>query len=448
MRRTTFPIAVFLTVGTLSLAQEKTADPSQCRSLADAGNFVGPDEVLVNGMVCKVLKTTPSRAPVKDEKAPPSAEKRQGEVFVGISAGQSLEFTEIAHGTIGSDDDAQIDWEGRRLYLSGYSGYRNLGLLGSLFQNAQLRAVDLKSGVEGKKQVFKDLRKNCKENDRFTNITFVGPDEFIAEYCGALYVLDAETLAVKKQFSLLGGLQIAHGGLALRWAEATKTLVAYWNDTVTVFEGNRWERVAAWAVPEISEMVISRDGTLVALQPKENRCKFSVKRLPYGESLTEFSVDNCHLPVQLLSGGKGTTAASIQQTLGAVVLTLWDLATGKKENEIVLEDSANIDISSEELVGFQDLHRSVLASPDWKWIVGNQRGNPHTLLVWDPNTGKVAYRSPQQELPRVRGRIGPGPPVPTQPTTGLSLSGDGQSVFVESYWFQIGSFYSVWRAHI
>ncbi len=34
---------------------------TQCRDLADAGNFVGPDEVLVNGKVCKVQKTAPAK---------------------------------------------------------------------------------------------------------------------------------------------------------------------------------------------------------------------------------------------------------------------------------------------------------------------------------------------------------------------------------------------------
>jgi len=347
-------------------------------------------------------------------------------LFAGVSAGQSLEFRETARGTIGRDDDAQLDWEGRLLYLSG---------VGSA---AQLRVLDLKSGVEGKKQVFKDLRKACKEDDRFRDITFAGPEEIVVRYCDALYLIDAENLAVKRQLS-------KGPAIALRWAGVTKTLVAYGKSTLTVFDGNRWEPIASWPVPEISEMVLSGDGTLIALQLKENRCKFSVRRLPNGESHTDFSVDDCHLPVQLLRGGRGTRVASIQQTSGGAVLTLWDMATGKKENQILLEDSANVGIPDNTRIENSALNASVLASPDWKWIVGNQLDRPHELLAWDPVTGKVTYRSPKPELPQVRGRIGGKPPVPT---TNLRLSGDGQSVFVETYWYQIGTFYSVWRGHM
>ncbi|MFZ0431745.1 MAG: hypothetical protein WAL86_03550 [Candidatus Acidiferrales bacterium] len=46
---------------TASFAQDNAnAVLTQCRDLADAGNFVGPDEVLVNGKVCKVQKTAPT----------------------------------------------------------------------------------------------------------------------------------------------------------------------------------------------------------------------------------------------------------------------------------------------------------------------------------------------------------------------------------------------------
>lgn len=47
---------------TASFAQDNAnAVLTQCRDLADAGNFVGPDEVLVNGKVCKVQKTAPAK---------------------------------------------------------------------------------------------------------------------------------------------------------------------------------------------------------------------------------------------------------------------------------------------------------------------------------------------------------------------------------------------------
>ena len=45
---------------------QKTASNTnltQCRDLAEAGNFIGSDEVLVNGKVCKIQKVTPPSPP-------------------------------------------------------------------------------------------------------------------------------------------------------------------------------------------------------------------------------------------------------------------------------------------------------------------------------------------------------------------------------------------------
>jgi len=72
-----------MTAAASALAQERTADQSQCRSLADAGNFVGPDEVLVNGMVCKVSKPAPSQtAPMAEKAATPTPSGPQGEAKI------------------------------------------------------------------------------------------------------------------------------------------------------------------------------------------------------------------------------------------------------------------------------------------------------------------------------------------------------------------------------
>jgi hypothetical protein len=62
MKRVTL-LAFLLTSGaTICFAQDDTSMTlTQCRDLAEAGNFVGSDEVLVNGRVCKVQKTTPAK---------------------------------------------------------------------------------------------------------------------------------------------------------------------------------------------------------------------------------------------------------------------------------------------------------------------------------------------------------------------------------------------------
>jgi len=69
-------LVLFLTSGaTLSFAQDSTnTNLIRCRDLAETGNFVGSDEVLVNGKVCKAQKATPSTVQAKQsESHPPTA---------------------------------------------------------------------------------------------------------------------------------------------------------------------------------------------------------------------------------------------------------------------------------------------------------------------------------------------------------------------------------------
>jgi hypothetical protein len=52
-------VSVSVSGATTVVAQDGTnATLTQCRDLAEAGNFIGPEEVLANGKVCKVQKTT------------------------------------------------------------------------------------------------------------------------------------------------------------------------------------------------------------------------------------------------------------------------------------------------------------------------------------------------------------------------------------------------------
>jgi hypothetical protein len=62
-------LALFVTATSGQDNQNTTL--TQCRDLAETGNFVGPDEVLVNGKVCKVSKTPPPKP------EPPAAANQQ-----------------------------------------------------------------------------------------------------------------------------------------------------------------------------------------------------------------------------------------------------------------------------------------------------------------------------------------------------------------------------------
>jgi hypothetical protein len=49
-------LAILLLSGATAALGQATAGSLQCRDLASAGNFVGPDETLIDGRVCKVVK--------------------------------------------------------------------------------------------------------------------------------------------------------------------------------------------------------------------------------------------------------------------------------------------------------------------------------------------------------------------------------------------------------
>lgn len=67
-------LTIFLAlIATATSAQDNpNTTLTQCRDLAETGNFVGPDEVLVSGKVCKVSKTPPPKP-----EPPPAANQQQ-----------------------------------------------------------------------------------------------------------------------------------------------------------------------------------------------------------------------------------------------------------------------------------------------------------------------------------------------------------------------------------
>jgi hypothetical protein len=64
MKNKAILLALLLPLGAKASFAQDNANTvlTQCRDLADAGNFIGPDEVLANGKVCKVQKVTPKKA--------------------------------------------------------------------------------------------------------------------------------------------------------------------------------------------------------------------------------------------------------------------------------------------------------------------------------------------------------------------------------------------------
>lgn len=354
-------------------------------------------------------------------------------LFAGGVTAQSGSFGGIASGTVSIFDEVLPDWEGHRLCFSRQSGNQWLGVLGMLGSAPVFQMMEITSDGPSKEHTYKELRQYCKENkdDRFGSFTFAGPKEIVAYYCGALYLIDAETLEMKKRL-------IETRQFAMRWSEAAKTLVVLGDRTLTVLDGRTWDQTATWTIPEIRDMALSRDGTLIVFRLVKSPCKFTVRSVPAGEEKSEFSIGNCDSTLQLLSTGTGKTVASLQKTSQGAVLSLWDLATSEKISEVTLQDSSDI-VIEENLI---EVLQHAAVSPDWKWIAGNRRGYPHELTAWDPSTGRIFYRSmpdtrrfPKSTLPR-----------PTlESDTYLLASGDGSSVYLDTHWFRIGSVFTVLR---
>lgn len=73
MRTLFLSLGMVLSAGS-ALAQQGTTVQMQCHEPAATGNALAPDETLVNGMACKVVKPTAAPAPAVQEKpAPPPA---------------------------------------------------------------------------------------------------------------------------------------------------------------------------------------------------------------------------------------------------------------------------------------------------------------------------------------------------------------------------------------
>ena len=64
MKSQLLPFLVVFSVLTPSLASSQNAQVGNCHTLESSGNFVGPDETIVNGMVCKIVKAQPPQQPI------------------------------------------------------------------------------------------------------------------------------------------------------------------------------------------------------------------------------------------------------------------------------------------------------------------------------------------------------------------------------------------------
>jgi hypothetical protein len=103
------PILLGLLLAALipSLAHSQTQQFTNCHTLESSGNFAGPDETIVNGMVCKVVTTQTAQQEVaSNNSAAPSSDSRKEPVAGNgavITNGRVIELSKL-----GLDDDIVI----------------------------------------------------------------------------------------------------------------------------------------------------------------------------------------------------------------------------------------------------------------------------------------------------------------------------------------------------
>ncbi len=83
------PLAVVLAALLPSLAYAQNTQFSDCRTLEAAGNNVGPDEALVDGMVCKVVKPK-ANSWVSSPASGKTAQTENGMALLGIIEPETL----------------------------------------------------------------------------------------------------------------------------------------------------------------------------------------------------------------------------------------------------------------------------------------------------------------------------------------------------------------------
>ncbi len=100
-------LGIFLTALTPSLIYSQNQQFTNCHTPESGGNFVGSDETMVNGMVCKVVTTQPAKQQIAaNQPASPSPDNRK-ETSVGTSTvitnARVIELSKL-----GLDDDIVI----------------------------------------------------------------------------------------------------------------------------------------------------------------------------------------------------------------------------------------------------------------------------------------------------------------------------------------------------
>lgn len=334
-------------------------------------------------------------------------------------------------------DEVGITWDGSRVLYSGYGGSR-LFYSPYVKSNPELKVFDVVTRKEIAKRTFKELRAACEHDDRFHHITpLPSSTDLVAEYCWTIYLIDGNTLAVKASTRAVDVHSIA------AVPESKRIIVVRHGNSpgITVHNSETLAVEGDWPDQEARSAISSRDGRFLVVLPEvapaagapAGSCTLLVRALPKGAETREIPLGECTDALRVFSAGKGPTIATVDRIPKSrdVVITLWDVGSGAKANQVELQDSANVEVSK--------YSSGVVISSDYRFVIGNQVDSPHAFVFWDPNDGKRLQGFAPQKPPRLpRGHTSFFPL-----RTHLQLSGSGTRLLVETSGMGVGGVFGV-----
>ncbi len=181
----------------------------------------------------------------------------------------------------------------------------------------------------------------CHKRDPFFTYWQSLPNqgEILVQHCGAVYLIDKSTLAVKKRvlqidpswdLHLGGRLQISpKGGIAAVVIPTQRQPPMQ----MVVIDTNSGEISARWPLTNFSQMAFNIDGSLlsVAARRDDGTCGIRVHHMPAGEIHAEFT-EQQEKPSLALCGAVRMVPVSGHRDLMAGLepeLMIWDIATGE-----------------------------------------------------------------------------------------------------------------------
>jgi len=107
MKVQTLPLIFVLAAMTPSFTFSQNQQVTNCHTLESAGNFIGPDETIVNGMVCKIVQTQPAsrqlaanRVTINKNEVPTQVAYSQSSLESDVDNARIIEMT---HKGLGDD---------------------------------------------------------------------------------------------------------------------------------------------------------------------------------------------------------------------------------------------------------------------------------------------------------------------------------------------------------